>query len=331
MRAMLLALAVAAVVFGGGADARVIERDFHRAFDVGEGARLRLYHGDGDVVITPWEKDVIDVSVRYYADVTAVGFGADADFDVEFRQDGDVVTVRGIEGSSAGVFILRSTRQYEYTYTISAPSYTVLQLRGDDGDVELSGWRADIACSLDDGDVSMSDVVNSSTEIRLEDGDVRLSGLSCELTVRGDDGDVTLRDCRVTQAILEVEDGDITITDSEGSFEAETDDGDVDIRRVAASIVDVRVEDANVDLDLEGRGEIHVNIATEDGDVTARLSPGLSFDYLVTMDDGDVNVELDGASGAESAEHRVSGRVGAGGGLVRVRTADGDVSLTTAR
>ena len=40
--------------------------------------------------------------------------------------------------------------------------------------------------------------------------------------------------------------------------------------------------------------------------------------------------ELAGETEAESGEHRMSGRVGTGGGLVRVSTADGSVELTTA-
>ncbi len=328
MRIAVSCLSVVAVC--SVASAREIDKDFHKTFDVSEGVVLRLDYDDGDVTITPWDQDVIDVVVRYHADVKAIGFGSHPDFDVEFRQTDDRVTVRGIEGSSSGVYFFRSMREYEYTYTIKAPSYVILDLTGDDGDLELSGWRADIECRVDDGDVQFTDVVNGNTEIWIEDGDVRLAQLSGDLVVRGDDGDVTVTNSTLSHALFALEDGDIRISDSKGNFDAALDDGDVTLSRVTASIVDVRGEDGSVDLDVTSDDDVHINVATDDGDVTIRLAGGLSFQYLVTMDDGRVDIDLDGNIETDSSEHRISGEVGTGGGLVRVSTADGDIQLTTA-
>ena len=312
------------------APAREIDKNFHETFDVSEGVVLSLDYGDGDVTITPWDQDTIDVVVRYSADVTAIGFGTDPEFDVEFKETDDRITVRGKEGTSSGVYFFRSMHEYEYTYTIKAPSYIILDLQGDDGDLELSGWRADIECRVDDGDVKFSDVVNGNTEIWIEDGDVRLTKLSGDLVVRGDDGDITVTHSTLSHALFALEDGDIRISDSKGDFDAAIDDGDVTLSRVTASVVDVRGEDGSVDLDVTSDADIHINVATDDGDVTIRLGRELSFQYLVTMDDGRVDIDLDGATEMESSEHRVSGRVGTDGGLVRVSTADGSVELTHA-
>jgi DUF4097 and DUF4098 domain-containing protein YvlB len=310
------------------AAARMIDKNYHETFDVEEGIKLILLHGDGDVVITPWDQDVIDVKIRYHANVTSVGFGVEVDFNADFKQAGDAVIVKGSEGGTAGIFFLRSTNEYEYTYTISAPSYVILELRGDDGDVELSGWRAGVDCELDDGDVSMDGVVGG-IEIDLEDGDVKLTGLVGELAVRGDDGDVTVSESTLKHAFFSLEDGSIDVMDSAGQFEVTVDDGDVDFRRVTAGIVDIRGNDGDVDLDLKVDAEAHINVATDDGDVTMRLSGELSFDYLVTMDDGDVDIHLDGVTDTETDDHRVSGTVGGGAGHVRVRTSDGDVTIVS--
>jgi hypothetical protein len=319
-----------AVVACSPAFAREIEKDFHETFDVSEGVVLRLDYGDGDATIIPWDQDVIDVVVHYRADVTAIGFGTEAEFEVEFRQSDERVTVRGKEGTTSGVYFFRSMHEYDYTYTIKAPSYVILDLQGDDGDLVLSGWRADIECRVDDGDVRLADVVNGNTEIWIEDGDIRLAELSGDLVVRGDDGDVVVTNSTLTHVLFALEDGDIRITDSEGNFDATVDDGDVTLSRVTASVVDVRGEDGSVNLDITSDVDIHLNVTTDDGDVTIRLGRELSFQYLVTMDDGRVDIDLDGATETESHEHRVSGRVGTGGGLVRVSTADGSVELTTA-
>jgi DUF4097 and DUF4098 domain-containing protein YvlB len=323
----LLVTALVALTPTATAIARIVDRDFHRSFDTGSGARLRLHHGDGDVTITPWEKDTIDISVRYHADVTAVGIGEHTDFDVEFHQDGDVVTVRGIEGSTKGLYIVTAVSEYEYTYTIMAPSYVVIESHGDDGSLSVTGWEADIECTIDDGDVNLSDIVNKKTEIYIEDGDVRIDGMSSDLILKGDDGAVNVRDSAFDTAILSIEDGDIRVIDSEGVFDVSLDDGDVMFGQVATDVVDVRGQDGDIDLDLTGEGAIQLSVSADDGDVVIRLSRGFSFDYLITMDDGDVSVDLDGGEATERDEHRVTGTVGGGEGMVRVRVADGDVLL----
>jgi hypothetical protein len=312
MARILMCAVAAALVFSPmtAAHAKAIDKDSHQAFDVKEGARLILYHGDGDVTVTPWDSDVIDVTVRYHADVVSLGIGTQPGFDVEFAQDGDVVTVRGREGSAMGLYLVTATSQYEYTYAIKAPDYVVIESRGDDGNVELD------------------DTINSRTEVAIEDGDVRIDGMSSDLSVRGEDGTVTVLRSKLANGLFELEDGDLRVVESEGAFDVAMDDGDVRFSRVSSRKVDVRGEDGDVDLDIEGAGEANVSVSLDDGDVMISLSRGLSFDYLVTMDDGDVSIDLEGGT-TERGEHRVSGKVGTGGGMVRVRVADGDVILAS--
>ncbi len=329
MRAMVFVCAVlAGLLVCQPAFARVIDKDYHETFDVTAGAKLVLLHGDGDVVITPWDQDVIDVKVRYHAEIKSVGFGTEVDFKAEFNRSGDTIIVKGNEGGTAGIFFVRSTREYQYSYTVSAPSYVVLELRGDDGDVKVSGWRAGIDCELDDGDIDMSDVAGV-VDIDLEDGDIKLTGLTGELAVRGDDGDVAVSKSALKHALFSLEDGSIDVMDSSGQFEVTVDDGDVDFRRVTCGVVDIRGNDGDVDLDLTIDPKAHINVATDDGDVTIRLGGELSFDYLITMDDGDVDVQLDEVTDSEAGDHRVSGTVGGGKGLLRVRTSDGDVTIVS--
>lgn len=310
------------------ASARMVDKDYHETFAVKDGMKLILFHGDGDVAITPWDKDIIDVKIRYHADVKSVGFGVEVDFTADFKQTDDAVIVKGNEGGTAGIFVMTATNEYEYTYTVSAPSYIALELRGDDGDVEVTGWRAGVDCKLDDGDINMDDMTDS-VRVDVQDGDVRLTGLKGELTVSGDDCDVVVSASTLEHALVSVEDGSVDVMDSAGRFEIVLDDGDVDFRRVTAGIVDIRGNDGDMNLDLAIAREANINVATDDGDVTVRLSGELSFDYLVTMDDGDVDVDLDGVTDKETSEHRVSGTVGDGRGLVRIRTSDGDVTIVS--
>lgn len=325
--AVLAALAVVALTVAAGA--REIDRDFHRSFDVSKGFRLDLRHGDGDVTITPWEKDVIDVSVRYRADISRIGFGGDPDFDVEFKEGDDYVSVIG-RVTPAGPSVMLVVNRYEYTYTISAPSYVVLDLEGDDGDVEVTGWRADIDCMIDDGDVTLHDVVNERTRVAFEDGDVTISSLTGELRLSGDDGDIDLTDCETTTTKIRLFDGDVTAARCSGEFSVDADDGDIVLDLMRSASVRARTEDGDVEIDLGVPEVSDVDVGTDDGSVTVTLAPGSKFSFLVTMDDGDVRVSVPERDEYEEDDHSVSGVVRGGGGHVRVRTEDGHVLIREA-
>lgn len=324
------ALAVLSVVLlSAPSGAKEIDRDFHQSFEVGEGVRLDLRHGDGDVTIEPWDKDVIDVTVRYRADVARVGFGGDPDFDVEFTEGDDFVRVVG-RTTPVGPSVFLIVRRYEYSYTISAPPYVKLDIEGDDGDIEISGWRAEIDCMIDDGDVALRDVDSEMTRLSFEDGDISISGLSGDLRLSGDDGDVHMVDCLTPHAKIEVFDGDVTASRCRGEFSVEAEDGDVMLDLMQSSTVRVRVEDGDVDIELGDAEFGDIDVGTEDGDVAITLQQESSFSFLITMDDGDVRVEVPDRERFEESEHSVSGVIRGGRGYIRIRTEDGNVLLREA-
>jgi nitrite reductase/ring-hydroxylating ferredoxin subunit len=309
------------------AAAVTVDRDYHETFDVREGVSLDLRHGDGDVTITPWNRDVIEVRVRYLAEVKRVGFGGVPDFSVDFDQTDDTVRVIGRENVGSGVVLFQSVNEHEYTYTISAPSYVVLELHGGDGDVAISGWRSNIDCALDDGDVRLENIANDNTRIVFKDGDVFIDGLAGGLEIGGDDGSVTLSRCRVARARISVEDGDVVATECRGGFDVSVDDGRVVLDGLESERVEVRAEDGDVEASLVGSGSVDVEVTTDDGDVSLTLAPGLSYAFVVETDDAEVQVDVPDVSDFEQREHHVSGQVRGGAGRVQVTTADGDVVL----
>ena len=82
-KAMLLLLPALLIGLATAAQAREIDKNFHETFEVDQKVRLHLDHGDGSVTITPWDKDVLDVTVRYNANIHKLGWGPRADFHVD--------------------------------------------------------------------------------------------------------------------------------------------------------------------------------------------------------------------------------------------------------
>jgi hypothetical protein len=328
MRTVLVVLIAAAIAVAasGPAGAVKIDRDFHETFDVKEGAHLELHFGDGDVTITPWERDAIDVTVVFRADVRQIAVGGPPDFEVEFKETGDRVKVVG-RMLPTGPAIFRTMKIHEHTYTIKAPPYVVLEIEGDDGDVEITGWNGDISCALDDGDAVLTNVDNGRTSFAFDDGDLTATGLVTELHVAGDDGDVILSRCTLTTARVALEDGDLSAFDSEGTFSVSVDDGDVSLSLTRCESAHVSCSDGDVDISVVEGDVGEISVATDDGDVLVSMPDGSSYAFHITMDDGHVRIDVPDKEYYEREEHSAMGRVRGGSGRIRIRTNDGNVLL----
>jgi DUF4097 and DUF4098 domain-containing protein YvlB len=324
--AFVLFVSVLLLTWALSAAAREIKKDFHESFDVEEGFRLHLKHGDGDVTVTPWDKDVLDVRVQYRAEIKSFGLGGKHYFDVDFREGKDVIHVIGKEESSGSIGF-HHFKLYEYTYAIQAPRYLKLDLEGEDGDVEIEDWEGEIDCTLEDGDIDLQDIFAGRTQIDLEDGDLRIDHLQGDLLVDGEDGDVVLRDAKTRQCRIRLEDGDVTIRQSEGDFEINLEDGDVDFDRVRAGMLEVSAEDGDVELSLLKVDRIDLDIRVYDGDVTVDLEPGMSAIFSIDTQEGRIRTDLPGAKDLEKGRDHTSGEIGGGKGRIHIRTVDGNVTL----
>jgi DUF4097 and DUF4098 domain-containing protein YvlB len=313
----------------GSAAAEEIDKQFHQSFNVKTGDSLRLRHGDGSVRLIPWEEDIIDVKVRYRVDVDTFGIrlGRNQEFDVEFRQTENTVYVTGKEPSTATIGY-QNKNVYEYVYEIHSPDYIKLDLEGDDGDVDIEGWTAEIECRIDDGDISLRNIKGRKTYIWGEDGDVEVDNLIGNLAIEVDDGELILNACETKNCRLEAEDGDITISQSQGTFDIRVDDGHVVLKQTEANGLDIQTEDGDVDLDLLSVETFEADIKTDDGDVIVDLDRGFSTSFYVSADDADsIRIEVDDIEDYKQDRSTKSGVIHGGKGRMKIRTADGNVTI----
>lgn len=326
-RANWAALLLFATIPGGPASATTttIDRDFLESFPASPGARLELRHGDGDVEVERWDRDEIEVSVRYLGEFKTKGLASKPDFDVVFTPDGNTVRVEGRETGAKGLGFFFNHR-HEYVYRIKAPGYVELDTRGDDGDVEIADWRGSIEIALDDGDVRLEDVQSESVKIKAEDGDIVILGFGGSLDIGVDDGDVEVADCEPSNIVVRAEDGDVVIDRCQGDFEIAVDDGSVVVTRASASRIDVRSADGDIDLELLAATDLDLYVNADDGDVSLTMAPEISAAFSIDTDDGDIRV-----SSPEwvltRRDDRVTGRIGTGEGRIRITTSDGSVTL----
>jgi len=313
----------------GTVGAEEIKKDFHQSFDVKEGDSLCLRFGDGNVQLIPWEKDIIDVKVRYRADIDIVGvrLGTRQDFDVEFRRTGSTVYVSGKEPSGAAIGFYNK-REFEYIYEIHSPGYITLDLEGDDGNVDIENWAAGIECRIEDGDVHLRDIVGGKTSIWGEDGNVEIDNLNGSLAIEVDDGDVHLRACHMESCRVEGEDGEITVSQSTGDFDLASDDGDVVMKEIEAKGLNITTADGDVEVDLLTAETLDAEIKTDDGDISIDLGKRPSVLFYVSANDADsIKIDFKNIEDYKQDKYIKSGSIDGGNGRLKIRTADGDVTI----
>ena len=242
-------------------------------------------------MVESWDEATIDVSVEYHYERSGLHWGRDLkDFNVLFRQEGDGVFVDEDRGDSGTSVQLGTVKRREYVYLIKAPAWVELDIDGDDGDIQVSGWNANVEIVCDDGDVDLIDSDGSRFELQLEDGDLKLRRCAADIHVEIDDGDVDLEEVTTQKFALEAADGEI-------------------------------------DLDLIGDGVVDWVVRVDDGDVRLAFSGEIDADVLIETDDGDIRIDTVEADDTRSREGSYSGRLGSGEGRLRLRTEDGDISL----
>ena len=328
----VLALTVSFLVFISGskwAAAEEIDKNFHKSFPVKTGDALSLRFGDGNVTIAPWDKDILDVTVRYRADVDLVGvrLGGRDTFDVEFRQSGDTVYVIGKEPSGAALGFYNE-RVHEYFYEIHSPRTLRLDLEGDDGDLSIEDWAAEIDLRFDDGNIRLKDIAGARTVVRGEDGDVRVEKLSGDLEVNLDDGDLTLVACDLQSGRVESEDGDVTVRQSGGTFDITTDDGCVLLERSEIQGLNISTADGDIEVDLLAGPKLDGELRTDDGNIQVSFEKGFPVSFQATADEADyIRVELEDMEDYREDSRSKSGSINGGTGRLKILTADGDVTI----
>ena len=305
--------------------AKTIDKNIKKSFKINEGASLYLKHGDGDVNISSWNKDVIDVVIVYRANFSGLHRLQPDDFEVEFEQRGDKVSIIGREPNVMGIGNQRVT---EYTYTIMAPSYVEIESEGVDGNVVIKEWNNNIKTSVIDGDITINDVAADFVELGSIDGDIEAKSIAADLECRTVDGKIELEDLIDVNCRAKTVDGDITIKNSSGEFSARSVDGDIAILRTSAVKLEAHTTDGKIALDLFDVQNMESRIKTSDGNVRIHLENGTSASLKITTGDGRIRTNLSPVSNLQTDDNYFSGEINGGRGMIEIRTGDGNVDIS---
>jgi DUF4097 and DUF4098 domain-containing protein YvlB len=262
-----------------------------KRFTVTGRPELTLVTFDGAIEIRGWDRSEIRVEIEKRGSTPEMVAG----IAIEAEQSGNRVRVEARKPAGSdplvGFNLSRSAR-----LVASVPAGTNLLARSGDGQVSIER-------------------VNGRIELRTSDGAIRGTDLAGDITVSSGDGAVHLDSVS-------------------GRLDARTDDGGVTAAgRLGAARI--RSGDGAISLQIEA-GSVMTDdwaIETGDGGVVVYLPDGFGAELDAETIDGRVRADdILGLAPAVEREadddrSRLRGRLGAGGHLLRVRTADGSISL----
>jgi DUF4097 and DUF4098 domain-containing protein YvlB len=304
---------------------RDMKKDYHETFEVKSGDILYLSHGDGNVTISSWDKDIVDIEIYFSANIFGMG-NDEYEFDVQFQQHGNEIEV--IEKfKNNHHFGIKGITIDRYEYQIRAPKYLQLNLNGDDGDVEIEDMAANIECRLSDGDMEINNVVAKLIKLNLEDGSLKMKDIEAELDLKIDDGDIRIVDYSGKECTVDLEDGQLEMDNASGNFDISSDDGDMELRHLTVGTLKASSNDGDIYIDIVESDAPDIEIKVDDAKVIVDINENISAKIEIETDDGSINTNISNPEYEKKKPSFYFGEIHGGKGRIYIRTNDGDVVL----
>jgi DUF4097 and DUF4098 domain-containing protein YvlB len=299
----------------------VTEGSFQRTLTVSGAVDVDVSTGAGTITVRAGDEGSVRVLGRIRG--STVLSGSDETEKIRYleshppiEQNGNFIRIGYISDSEL-------QRHLSISYELVVPAATRLRSRTGSGDQSFSGLRGPANISAGSGTLRIS---KSGGEVHAEtgSGDIELNLI--EGPVRASTGSGSVRatgiasDFRATTGS-----GDVILEQSAaGDVTVETGSGDVVVRSVGGAL---RVSTGSGDVTAKGGLGGSWKVSTASGDIAVTLPAEASFDLEAETSSGAIhtarNVTVRGTLGRKE----LRGKVGAGGHLVQLSTASGDIRI----
>ncbi len=190
------------------------------------------------------------------------------------------------------------------------------------GDLVLRALRGPVMVASTSGDVELADVQRAS--VRTTSGDLKVAGVGTPDFVTAS-GDAEIEGARDSLR-LESQSGNLVVADAPAGVRAETASGDVTVRGACGH---VRLHSASGDIEARLRGPLgEADLATSSGEINLLVVPGMSAEFDASTTSGSIDCRLP-VTVVRHDENSLAARLGRGGAHIRLRTASGNVNITS--
>ncbi|MGA3185887.1 MAG: DUF4097 family beta strand repeat-containing protein [Bryobacteraceae bacterium] len=272
--------------------------DFHHSFPLSAGGTLRLDNFNGQVEISGWDKNTVDIDGTKYA-------GTEyrlKEMKIDIVPSANSITIRTLppldHRGNAGA-----------RYTIHVPRKTILA-----GIVSTNG-----AIRVED--------IEGDSHLRTSNGSVHASRLVGPLDVQTSNGTVEVTDIS-GDTTLHSSNGTIRADVRKGRFGATTSNGSITVHLTGQDASPVRLESNNghIELTLDAAREVHAS--TSNSSITVRLPADAGASVSAHTSNSSITCDFDvSVHGGEISKHRLDGTIGKGGPLLDLGTSNGSIKI----
>jgi DUF4097 and DUF4098 domain-containing protein YvlB len=264
-----------------------------KVFEVESGGLLDIKDISGDVTVTSWERNQVEVKVTIKINVFTENEAKEIlkRFKDNFEKEGNTVRIRGMSE--------RNWIQSRYSITVPRKFNLDIQTRG--GDISIGMITGDVTCSTSGGDIDLR-TVSGKVKVNTSGGDLNFSEITGAIDANTSGGDVNLKnisdgDCNIntsggsisldhaeSNVTLKTSGGDITVRSIKGELGLYTSGGDIDVIECSGSRATMKTSGGDISLiDLKCKVEAH----TSGGDIS-----GNGFDLPLSVYTSGGDIEL---------------------------------------
>jgi DUF4097 and DUF4098 domain-containing protein YvlB len=320
------------------------------------GSSLRVANDRGDIKVTPSNDDQVHVVTNYVV-------VARSDGDAQkmrgartptFSNEGSILVL-----SSIGTRGVENANYARVNMEVQVPRKASVDLQTMRGDVRVIGRDGDVKIQTSRGDTQVEDV-NGKAEVHARHGDFVARKISGDVSIEGSVNDCTVADVggqvelrgdyygsisvsRVPKPVrFNSSRTDLEIAKLDGEMRMES--GDLHISSMAGPVTlrtrskDIHFDSLTGDLTLDdsnGEVEVHVkapvgniDINDRNGQVRITLPDKANFSVDAETRNGEIRSDFSEIKTENVRDiNHASGRVGTGGGTVRLRTEHGDIEI----
>ncbi len=123
-------------------------------------------------------------------------------------------------------------------------------------------------------------------------------------------------------------DGNLEVRNYDGALRARTGDGSIRLMG-RFDVLDLQTGDGNIDGEVQSGSKIasEWSLRTSDGSIELRLPANLAADVDAHTGDGRISSDLPITVGGISSQSQLRGKLNGGGGILELRTGDGNITL----
>ena len=169
--------------------------------------------------------------------------------------------------------------------------------------------------------------MSSDLEASNADGEIQLEGIEGKIKAQTADGKLSIVNCS-GQIESRTADGDLRVQGAAGDVSAKTSDGSVSIDGVFQALNAVSGDGRMIIKVIPGSKMMNDwSIRSGGGNIRVSLPEDFAADLDASTGDGRIRVDYPVSSERARSENKLTGKLNAGGRLLRIRTGDGDITI----